>query len=67
LPEKCLQCGISYFLPKGQGTVSYVNIHGDEIVMGSVMKTLAKGRARHRFIYVYIVHSEQLQSKKTHR
>jgi hypothetical protein len=67
LPEKCLQCGISHFSLKGQGTVSDVNIHGAETMMRNVRKTLVKGRARHRFIDVCIVHSEQLQSKKTYK
>jgi hypothetical protein len=35
--------------------------------MRSVKKTLVKGRARHRFTDVCIVHLEQLQSKKTYK
>jgi hypothetical protein len=62
-----LQCGIHHFSLKGQGTVPDVNIHGVETVMRSVRKTLVKGRARHRFIDVCLVHSEQLQSKKTYK
>lgn len=44
-----------------------MNIHGVETVMRSVRKTLVKGRARHRFIDVCILHSEQLQSKNTYK
>jgi hypothetical protein len=36
-------------------------------VMRSVRKTPVKGRARHRFIDVCMVQSEQSQSKKTYK
>lgn len=67
LPEMCLQCGISHFSFKGQDMISDVNIHAAETAIRSFRQTLLKGRARHKFIDVSTVHSEQLQSKKTYR